>query len=199
MEKTYELTGLCCPQCAEKIEKRVMALEGVAFARVDFLPQKLTIEAKDASGWDDIVARAGRIIEDIEPSAKLRASAPFPSREAANMEEAASKKEKRRLAFAIVGFALFAVGMACDFLAAATLSPRARLAIFLASYVLVGGEIILKAMKNIARGEVFDENFLMSVATLGAFAIGEYPEGAAVMIFYRVGEAFQDHAVGRSR
>jgi Cd2+/Zn2+-exporting ATPase len=63
----------------------------------------------------------------------------------------------------------------------------------------VGGEVLVKAAKNIAKGEIFDENFLMGIATIGAFAIGEYPEGAAVMIFYRVGEAFQDYAVGRSR
>jgi Cd2+/Zn2+-exporting ATPase len=74
-----------------------------------------------------------------------------------------------------------------------------RLVLFLASYILVGGEVLVKAAKNITKGEIFDENFLMGIATIGAFAIGEYPEGAAVMIFYRVGEAFQDYAVGRSR
>jgi Cd2+/Zn2+-exporting ATPase len=63
----------------------------------------------------------------------------------------------------------------------------------------VGGEVLAKAGKNIARGEIFDENFLMGIATIGAFAIGEYPEGAAVMIFYQIGEAFQNYAVGRSR
>ena len=71
--------------------------------------------------------------------------------------------------------------------------------IFLASYLLVGGEVALRALKNISKGQVFDENFLMSVATIGAFAIGEYPEGVAVMLFYQVGEAFQRLAVNRSR
>ena len=75
------------------------------------------------------------------------------------------------------------------------------LSIFLfgASYVLVGGKVVLSAIRNILRGEVFDENFLMSIATLGAFAIGEYPEAVAVMLFYQVGEMFQDYAVNRSR
>lgn len=63
----------------------------------------------------------------------------------------------------------------------------------------MGGEVVLKAAKNIVRGQVFDENFLMSVATIGAFAIQEFPEGVAVMLFYQVGELFQDIAVNRSR
>jgi Cd2+/Zn2+-exporting ATPase len=75
----------------------------------------------------------------------------------------------------------------------------AELVLFSVSYVIVGGEIVVKAVRNISRGQVFDENFLMSVATIGAFAIGEYPEGVAVMLFYMVGETFQSYAVDKSR
>lgn len=71
--------------------------------------------------------------------------------------------------------------------------------LFATSYVLIGGKVVLTAVRNIIRGEVFDENFLMTVATLGAFLIGEYPEGVAVMLFYEVGEMFQSYAVNRSR
>lgn len=71
--------------------------------------------------------------------------------------------------------------------------------LFVLSYLLIGGNVLLTAIKNIARGEVFDENFLMSVATLGAFFIGEYPEGVAVMLFYEIGELFQSYAVNKSR
>ena len=67
------------------------------------------------------------------------------------------------------------------------------------SYLLIGGEVVWSALKNIARGKVFDENFLMSLATVCAFAIGEYPEAVAVMLFYQIGEIFQNAAVGRSR
>ena len=74
-----------------------------------------------------------------------------------------------------------------------------RLWLFLSAYALIGGEIVWMALKNIAKGHVFDENFLMSLATVGAFSIGEYPEGVAVMFFYRIGEFFQDLAVARSR
>lgn len=71
--------------------------------------------------------------------------------------------------------------------------------LFIISYLIVGFEIVLKAIKNIFKGKVFDENFLMAIATIGAFVIGEYPEAVAVMLFYQIGEAFQDYAVDKSR
>ncbi len=73
------------------------------------------------------------------------------------------------------------------------------LAAFLLAYVLAGGDVVYKAVRNILHGQVFDENFLMSLATIGAFFVGEYPEGVAVMLFYQVGELFQSYAVGKSR
>ena len=74
-----------------------------------------------------------------------------------------------------------------------------QIALFIISYIIVGGDVVKKAVKNIFKGQVFDENFLMSIATIGAFFIGEYPEGIAVMLFYQVGELFQSYAVGKSR
>lgn len=73
------------------------------------------------------------------------------------------------------------------------------IALFILSFVIVGGDVVLNAAKNIVRGQVFDENFLMSIATIGAFFIGEYPEGVAVMLFYQIGELFQSYAVSKSR
>ena len=74
-----------------------------------------------------------------------------------------------------------------------------QIAMFVISYIIAGGDIVKRAVTNILRGKVFDENFLMSVATIGAFLIGEYPEGIAVMLFYQVGELFQSYAVDKSR
>ncbi|SDE01895.1 Cd2+/Zn2+-exporting ATPase [Paenibacillus sp. UNCCL117] len=87
----------------------------------------------------------------------------------------------------------------CGIALAAPLGPWAELALFLAAYLIIGGDIVLQALRNIGRGQVFDEYFLMTVATVGAFAIQEYPEGVAVMFFYQVGELFQSMAVNRSR
>jgi Cd2+/Zn2+-exporting ATPase len=72
-------------------------------------------------------------------------------------------------------------------------------AVFLVNYIIVGGDIVIRAVRNMVKGQIFDENLLMSIATMGAFLIGEYPEGVAVMLFYQIGEYFQDYAVDRSR
>ncbi|MDR2447841.1 MAG: cadmium-translocating P-type ATPase [Treponema sp.] len=201
LRREYVLHKLCCPKCAAKIEKYVAALEGVSRAVVDFSVQKLTIEAQNAGLWDDIMSRTSGIIKRLEPSVELRdmrEEVLFPSGKAAKDTENPVAAWFRRAGI-IFGISLFAFGMIFDYVPSISLAPFMRLAVFLASYILVGGEALVKAAKNIARGEIFDENFLMGVATIGAFAIGEYPEGVAVMIFYRVGEAFQDYAVGRSR
>jgi Cd2+/Zn2+-exporting ATPase len=92
-----------------------------------------------------------------------------------------------------IGAAIFAVASIMTF------SNIVEFILYFISYVLVGGEVVLRAIKNIIRGQVFDENFLMAIATIGAFSIGEYPEGVAVMLFYQLGEIFQGIAVNRSR
>ena len=101
---------------------------------------------------------------------------------------------KKELIKIIIALILFVVAMAVDLQ-----NDWINNGIFIVSYIIVGFEILIKAVKNIFRGKVFDENFLMSVATLGAFAIGEFPEAVAVMLFYQVGELFQDYAVDKSR
>jgi Zn2+/Cd2+-exporting ATPase len=98
-----------------------------------------------------------------------------------------------KLVFFSAGALFFAAGILLP------LHGSLEIMIFAAAYLLWGSGVLLKAARNIIRGSVFDENFLMSIATLGAFAIGEYPEGVAVMIFYQVGEMLQGHAVNRSR
>ena len=97
---------------------------------------------------------------------------------------------------------LIRIGASAVLLAAAALLPLGglwRLGAFLIPYAVIGWDILWKAVRNILRGQVFDENFLMALATLGAFCTGEYPEGVAVMLFYQVGELFQSYAVGKSR
>ncbi|MFP3090536.1 cadmium-translocating P-type ATPase [Treponema sp. TIM-1] len=197
LKREYILHNLCCPKCAEKIEKHIGNLDGVSRAVVDFPVQKLVIEAQNAGLWDDIMTRTGEIIKSLEPSVELYdAVSPPKQEEAAGKARVPAKNWIGRLSL-ILGMGLFALGLVFEYVS--PLTPLLRLAVFLASYLLVGGKVLIKAVKNISKGEIFDENFLMSIATIGAFAIGEYPEGAAVMIFYQIGEAFQNYAVGHSR
>ena len=103
-------------------------------------------------------------------------------------------KNKRQLVRIALGAVVYASGVLIQ-----TENKVIPLAVFLAALVIVGGDVLLKATRNILRGQVFDENFLMAIASIGAFAIGEFEEGAAVMLFYQVGELFQSYAVNRSR
>lgn len=188
-QKTLYLLGLCCGECAQKIESQVKRIEGVKTASLDFVSQKLSIEAVDRKDLPAIVRQASKIALDIEPSIQIS----FTDQKPAESDGSANlRKWAYRFSLGI-GAVLFVVGIAFDF------PQPVGFLVFLISYLLVGGEVVLQALKNIAKGQVFDENFLMSIATIGAFAIGEYPEGVAVMLFYQVGEAFQRMAVNRSR
>ncbi|MDD3203958.1 MAG: HAD-IC family P-type ATPase, partial [Pygmaiobacter massiliensis] len=104
-----------------------------------------------------------------------------------------TKKEKKALWRILAGLALFAAALLLP------LTGVARLIAFLVPYFVVGGGVLKEAAGNLLRGQMLDENFLMSLATVGAFAVGEYPEGVAVMLFYQVGELFEHYAVGKSR
>ena len=114
-------------------------------------------------------------------------------------------KYRNRILKIIVGLFFFIVGLFPAFDEKLVLlfpnidSGIILLFIYLTAYLIVGGDVVLKALKNILNGKIFDENFLMSIATIGAFIIGEYPEGVAVMLFYQIGELFQDYAVNKSR
>ncbi len=184
--KTVYLLGLCCPECAQRIADGVRKLDGVKSAELDFVQQKLTVEAHDERELPAVLRQAAAIVHEIEPDVTV-------SYAAQREDDSRGKKRLYRWAMLIAGTV---IGLAAWI---APLLPVVKLILFLISYLLIGGEIILQAVRNILKGRVFDENFLMTVATAGAFCIGEYPEGVAVMLFYRIGEFFQDLAVGRSR
>lgn len=186
MQKSYKLEGLDCASCADKIEKSVQKIHGVEKARVDFMAEKMTLEVE--SGQDlEVENEARAVIGKLEPDVKVISLKDVKEEEGRN-------PNNNRLIRIIIAFVLF--------LALIIIKPSnnwVALASYLVVYVLIGGDIVKRAVTNIFRGEVFDENFLMSVATIGAFFIGEYPEAVAVMLFYQVGEWFQSAAVDQSR
>ncbi len=190
------LEGLCCANCASKIEKESQNITNVSSAVVDFVAQKLILEVENNSDKDNIVESVKQIVKRIEPDVKVYVEEGNQNRKQRSHdhnhdhEHENSKKEFVRLG---VGAAIFAIATAFKF------NFYVELSLFLVSYLLVGGEVVLRALKNIRGGQIFDENFLMSIATIGAFAIGEFPEGVAVMLFYQLGEIFQGMAVNRSR
>lgn len=187
-KRVMYLLGLDCADCAKRIETAVSRMDGIQSASIDFATQKLTIEVSDKGSLAVLARQAAQMIKEMEPDVEIS----YTGKAAEEAPDAAKKRRLRQIGL-IAGAGLFVIGMAFSF------SQPVEFVLFLISYLLVGGEVVLRAMKNIAKGQVFDENFLMSVATVGAFAIGDFAEGVAVMLFYQVGEFFQNRAVNRSR
>jgi len=192
MTKNYILKGLCCPNCAARIERTVSVMEGIQAVTVSAVTRVLNVEfgSQLAGQITQLVKQA---VYKNEPKIVVMDS---DRKEESALGETEEKSEKIRL---IAGAIIFAAGMTVDTFFAAQVHGYIRLSIFIAAYLTLGGNVVFGALKNIARGQVFDENFLMSTATIGAFAIGEYPEAAGVMLFYQIGEMFQDFAVKRSK
>lgn len=186
MKKTYILDNLGCANCAKKIEFEIGKLNGVIHATVDFATSKMIIEV-DCEQLADIEKQSAKIIKIIEPDVVIRT--------ADRKKESQHKENKnyRPIRIAIGGLIfILALFLSLDI-------AYVQLLLFSLSYIIIGGDVLLKAVRNIIKGNVFDENFLMSIATIGAFIIGEYPEAVAVMLFYKIGEFFQDYAVNKSR
>lgn len=197
MKKEYVLKGLDCPNCSAKIEKEVGELDGVSSSTVNLMKQTLTINV-DASVANTVAKQIANIVHSHEPDVAVTEyvteAVTAVKGEETKSDDNVSKKMIIRL---ISGAVIFALGIALK--AFANVPLPVELGLLIVSYIILGGDVVMKAVKNITKGRVFDENFLMSLSTIGAFVIGEYPEAVAVMLFYQVGEFFQDMAVKRSR
>ena len=187
-ECMLSIEGLDCPNCAAKVERKINTLEGIKEATVDFLGKKIVVLADEISE-NELVELIQREVDKIEDGVKV--FVPKVQAGESSSEEEDTGKIKKKL---LIGGILFVLGI---FVPKTLFIPK--LAVFLVSYLVIGGDVLLSAFKNILNGQVFDENFLMAIATIGAFAIGEYPEGVAVMLFYQLGELLQGIAVNNSR
>lgn len=207
--KDFILEGLDCANCAMKIERGVATIEGVNECQVNFATQTLSLQFSDEEG--PIIAKAEKAIKRLEPHVKLKEKTAGENRQTNKHNHAhhqhghshshshghshdhGSKSMQRMITRLVIGtiIALFAYFLPLD--------GVIKLSAFVVAYLIIGGDIVWRACTNIVRGQVFDEHFLMAIATIGAFAIQEYPEGVAVMLFYQVGELFQGAAVNRSR
>ena len=187
-ECMLSIEGLDCPNCAAKVERKINTLEGIKEATVDFLGKKIVVLADEISE-NELVELIQTEVDKIEDGVKV--FVPKVQAGESSSEEEDTGKIKKKL---LIGGVLFVLGI---FVPKTLFIPK--LAVFLVSYLVIGGDVLLSAFKNILNGQVFDENFLMAIATIGAFAIGEYPEGVAVMLFYQLGELLQGIAVNNSR
>lgn len=184
----FTINGLHCANCANKIEAKISGIEGVNDVKLNFAVKKLFLstEAQDIKG---LLALINKIAGDIEPGVTLE------KRKSGGRADSQTGKNERAARYLSIAASIiiFALALAAD------ISGFFAFLLFAAAYLLVGRQVLAASAKNILRGKIFDENFLMSAATLGAFAIGEYPEAVAVMVFYQIGMFFENMAVERSR
>lgn len=188
-KKIYILENLDCAHCASKMEARINDLPGVTQAAISFPTKQLQLTAEHP---DELLPQIRKICTSLEPEVKI-----IPKTNDSDREE--KRKEHLTLLSILVG-AVFFVGLEIAHTISGTESfPLPMILAFLIAYLILGGKIVWTAIRNLVHGQIFDENFLMSIATIGAFIIGSYPEAIGVMLFYRIGEYFEDIAVERSR
>lgn len=197
--KTYILENLGCAHCASKMEEQIAALDGISEATITFATKQLRVTAKSPDRYLDQIRK---ICTSIESEVVVKEKDPKPKAQAQAAETQKTSKKKTfskenvDIICIILGAVLFVAG---EIMEHKGFADTATLPIFVIAYLALGGVIVVKAAKNISHGQVFDENFLMSVATLAAFAINDSAEAVGVMLFYRIGELFEEKAVERSR
>ena len=189
--RIYILEGLDCANCAAKVEAKLKEMDGVDDVSITFATRQMKLSAKDP---DSLIPQIQSLINSMEDGITVvpkDTAKPSGAEKKEGMSE-----EKKALVSIIAGAVLFVAGEVMEHMGAPL---PALLGVLIIAYLILGGKVLMTALKNIKKGQVFDENFLMSIATLGAFAIAEYPEAVGVMLFYRIGEFFEDRAVAQSR
>lgn len=202
-KRIYILENLGCANCASKMESKIHELPGVSYASITFATRQLRITAEHP---DVLLPEIQNICTSIESQVKVIPRDNLSNTHHSNQMESdmsptaisnkKNSKERKELCQIILGGIFFITGLILQY---NDVNEIISIAVFILGYLILGSKILLEAGRNILKGKIFDENFLMSIATLGAFAIREYPEAMGVMLFYRVGEFFEHKAVERSR
>ncbi|SPU04645.1 copper(I)-transporting ATPase [Bacillus tequilensis] len=186
MKQEYVLDGLDCSNCAQKIENGVKGIKGIDGCAVNFAASTLTVSA-DGKEEQWVTDKVEKKVKSIDPHVTVRQK---------HKKKSADDGYRKRMINMLIRMAAAVIlGAAAYFVHSGTV----EFLLFFVAYLIIGGDIVIRAVKNISRGQVFDEHFLMALATIGAFLIQQYPEGVAVMLFYQIGELFQGAAVSRSR
>lgn len=200
--RVYQIENLDCANCAAKVERKLQNLDGVEFASITFATKQLRVASYD---HESLLPLLEKTISEAEPGVTITLRENL-TKDHSSQEE--PETENKDLVCIIIGALLLLTGAVAKKLLTGTdggnlpftpLLSFVPTLLFIAAYLLLGLETIFHAAKNLLKGKVLDENFLMSIATIGAFAIGDYPEAVGVMLFYRIGEWFEEKAVKKSR
>ncbi len=202
MKKTYAIENLDCANCAAKIERKLQSHPGVQQAVIAFATRQLHLTAEDPDALlPELIAVANTVEPGVAFTSEHCSLSDHDTRcncqdhDDAHHHEHSHHEEEESGAMLLVGAGLFGLGLVLQLLDLTWVAVAG----FVAAYLVLGLPVLTAAGKNLFRGHVLDENFLMSIATVGAFCIGEFPEAVGIMLFYRVGEFFENRAVRRSR
>jgi len=207
LQKTYLINNLDCANCAAKIEKKIATLKEIEKVSLTFTTKQLRITASDP---DALLPMIKEIADTIEPGVTITKhtrihTAPQLHKKVTEDstigKEVVTRKSKTNLSENFKSFFLFITIFTLIIVSELTNTSHTLpvLILFIIGYIMLGGKVLITAGKNILKGQIFDENFLMSLATIGAFIVGDYAEAVGVMLFYRVGEWIEEKAVERSR
>lgn len=185
--KILHISSLSSNDCAEELVEAIQSLKEIKRASIHFMSQNLYIWPRPNINWTQTYAAIEQLTYQIEPKAHISEDVTYKDENEVHDHKTASIKEIAS-SFILLIFAVLA-----------PIPPPLDLIIFALAYLIVGREVLLQALQGIRHGDIFNEHFLMSIASLGAFVIGQYPESVAVMLFYNLGEMAQDRAVGQSR
>lgn len=192
----YKLNGLTCASCAGKIENDLSKLEGIKEASINLMNNKLSLDMNNKLSFN-IENKIKEIVGKHEPDVRVETLTKGQSNNHNHSQDDHSHGYELDTKAYFVRIIISILLIAVDFLI--KMPSFISTIILVIAYIIVGYEILIQAIKNIARGQIFDENFLMGFASLGAFLIGERIEAIAVLVFYGVGEILQDMAVNRSK
>lgn len=200
MKQILQLDGLDCAVCAAELEEQISNIEGVIQASLAFTTQKLSVEYDREETLEKIIYTANHFeeVRVIIPNAKNTQISKNTAKE--ETEESSNKKRRREWLCISISAVCFACGaIVGHFSYALQVLQIVSYILYAAAYFTVAYPILMLTCKNVAKGKIFDENFLMSVASIGAMLLGEIAEGVAVMLLYQLGETLQAMAVGSSR
>ncbi|MBQ8804620.1 MAG: cadmium-translocating P-type ATPase [Tyzzerella sp.] len=187
-QKIYIIENLGCANCAAKMEKKINDLPEVEAATITFATKQLRVASNHHEHLLPVLQEICSSVES-EVIVKLR-----EEDKPKKVQKGLGEEQKKEIAKIAIGAVLFAAGIILE-----DVLSIVSVVAFIISYLLLGGEVLGTAIKNISKGQVFDENFLMSIATIAAFVIGDFAEAVGVMLFFCVGELFEDIAVEKSR
>jgi len=191
-KKMLKIGGVNCPDCLGKIEKKIVSMDEIESASMNVIDKVLTINIKSDIDFNDALSKVEKIIKKTEREASVRIVSSLTKIDDQD-EHLENNKLRIKLIYAIIGIIFFGLALIIR-------EPYlVQLGLYIVAFIFIGLDVVIKAARNIFTGKVFDENFLMSIATIGAFCVGQFSEAVLVILLYKIGQFLEEKAINKSR